>query len=63
MACLVMVGAADVHSHRGDPPVFALGRASDDLRGETGVRPSLIAAQETRKRPCMIPECGSQTKR
>ena len=26
-------------------------------------RPSLVAAQETRKRPCMMLECGSQTKR
>ena len=34
-----------------------------DRRGETGARPSVVAAQETLKLPCMIPECGSQTKR
>jgi hypothetical protein len=33
------------------------------IGGETGASPSVVAAQETLKLPCMIPECGSQTKR
>ena len=38
-------------------------RARHDREARPAPRPSVVAAQETRKRPCMIPECGSQTKR
>jgi hypothetical protein len=47
---LAMLETADKGSHRGDPPVFC-----NSLK-------TAGAAQETRKLPCMIPACGSQTK-
>ncbi len=73
-----IVGVGDARSHRGDPPVFGgpPGRArivllqvaqnsecATLIGGETGARPSVVAAQETLKLPCLNPECGSQTKR
>ena len=70
-----MVETADPHSHRGDPPVFSGGQAlvlevpqnRERARMIGGARPaprpSVVAGQETWKRPCMNPECGSQTKR
>ena len=72
---LAMVETADAHSHRGDPPVFPGGQAlvlEAPLKRERATmiggarpapRPSLVAAQETRKPPCIDSECGSHTKR
>lgn len=39
------------------------GGRDGEQRGETYASPLDVAAQETRKLPCMMPECGSQTKR
>jgi hypothetical protein len=76
MPVLAMVETAEAHSHRGDPPVFSVRdrhlllevpqkreRATMIGGARPEPRPSVVAAQETRKPPRIDPECGSQTKR